>query len=81
MASTVRVSARTYRMLHELAAATGKPLWHVLDEAVEQYRRACFFAELRDAYARLAADPAAWTEEVEERSLLDATLVDGLDDL
>jgi hypothetical protein len=34
MASTVRVSARTCRMLHELAAATGRPLRHVLDEAV-----------------------------------------------
>ena len=36
MASTVRVSARTYRMLHELAAATGKPLGHEVAEGAYQ---------------------------------------------
>ncbi len=68
-------------MLRELAAATGEPLQQVLEEAVERYRRVQFFAELRDAYARLAAQPAAWNDELAERAELERTLEDGLDDL
>ena len=79
--TTVRVSERTHQVLRELAAATGEPLQQVLEDAVEGYRRAQFFADLRDAYARLAADLPAWEEEQAERAELDATLGDGLSEL
>ena len=79
--TTVRVSERTHQVLRELSAATGEPLQQVLEDAVEGYRRVQFFADLRDAYARLAADPPAWDDELAERSELDATLGDGLRDL
>lgn len=79
--TTVRVSERTHQVLRELAAATGEPLQQVLEEAVERYRRVQFFADLRDAYARLAADPTAWNDELAERAELEGTLEDGLDDL
>ena len=51
----------------------------VLDDAIEQYRRDKFFRELDRGYAQLQANPAAWQEELAERRLWDATLMDGLD--
>jgi predicted transcriptional regulator len=78
--TTVRVTEHTHALLRELAAATGEPLQRVLEEAVERYRRERFFADLNAAYARLAADPAAWEEELAERAELDGTLADGLGD-
>jgi predicted transcriptional regulator len=78
--TTVRVTEHTHAVLRELAAATGEPLQTVLEAAVERYRRERFFADLHDAYARLAGDPAAWEEELDERAELDGTLADGLPD-
>ena len=78
--TTVRVTERTHEVLRKLAAATGQPLQQVLEQAVENYRREQFFAELNAAYARLQADPAAWEEELAERALWETTLADGLDD-
>jgi predicted transcriptional regulator len=79
--TTVRVTEHTHAMLRELAAATGKSLQRVLEEAVERYRRERFFAELHAAYARLASDRAGWKEEQDERTRVDGTLADGLDEL
>ena len=76
--TTVRVTEHTHKVLRELAESTGEPLQQVLEEAVEQYRRERFFAELHAAYERLAADPTAWQDELAERAQLDGTLADGL---
>ena len=76
--TTVRVTERTHAVLRELAKATGEPLQQVLEEAVERYRRDRFFADLNAAYERLATDPAAWRDELDERAELDGTLADGL---
>jgi len=76
--TTVRVTEHTHEVLRELAKATGEPLQQVLEEAVEQYRRERFFADLHAAYERLAADQAAWQDEMTERAELDGTLADGL---
>jgi predicted transcriptional regulator len=78
--TTVRVSEHTHEVLRELADATGKPLQRVLEDAVEQYRRERFFDDLHAAYERLAADRAAWRDELAERAELDGTLADGLDE-
>ena len=51
----------------------------VLDAAIEQYRRDKFFLELDQDYARLQANPEAWQEELAERRLGDASLMDRLD--
>ena len=76
--TTVRVTEHTHALLRELAAATGEPLQQVLEDAVEQYRRERFFADLHAAYERLATDQAAWRDELAERADLDGTLADGL---
>jgi predicted transcriptional regulator len=76
--TTVRVTEHTHEVLRELAAATGASLQQVLEDAVEQYRRERFFADLHAAYERLATDRLAWEEELSERTELDGTLADGL---
>lgn len=47
-------------------------------ESVEDRRRR-LFEETNRAYAAIRADPDAWQEELAERALWDATLLDGLD--
>jgi predicted DNA-binding protein len=78
--NTIRVPARTYDRLKGLAQAEGKPMSVVLDEAVEHYEADRFFLEMDAAYRALRADPAAWQQELAERSLWDGTLMDGLGD-
>jgi hypothetical protein len=79
--TTVRVTEQTHALRRELAAATGEPLQQVLEDAVEQYRRERFFADLHAAYERLATDQAAWRDELAERADLDGTLADGLGEM
>jgi hypothetical protein len=78
--TTVNVSERSHAVLQELASGEGISLQHVLDKAVELYRRQRFLEEANRAYAALRNDPEAWAEELEERAAWDATLQDGLDD-
>lgn len=79
--TTVRVTEHTHRVLRELAEATGESLQQVLEEAVEQYRRERFFADLHAAYERLAANRAAWQDELGERAELAGTMADGLGEM
>jgi len=50
----------------------------VLVEAIEQYRRKRFLEQMNTGFAALRADPRAWKEELEERRLWDAALMDDL---
>jgi hypothetical protein len=76
---TVPVAEGTHRTLQELCQQTGKSVQEIVDKAVEDYRRKAFFMGLDRDYAALKADPKAWAEELEERKLLENTLMDGLD--
>jgi hypothetical protein len=77
--ATVRVSEDTHNRLRELVARTGQSMQLILEHAVEDYRRRCFFDELNRAFAALKNDPQAWAEEVEERTAWEVTIADGLD--
>src|SRR5271156_6416791 len=78
-APTVRISEASHRVLRELAEQTGQTMMDVLDKALDAYRRKLFFEGLNADYAVLRADPEAWSEELVERKLWEATLMDGLD--
>jgi hypothetical protein len=73
------VSEGTLRVLHELAEQTGRPALEILEKALDDYRRKVFFEGLTADYAALKADPEAWADELAERKLWDATLMDGLE--
>ena len=76
---TIRVSERTHKYLQSLSKSLNKPMQTILEQAVEEYRRAVLLDKLNDEYAALRADPDAWKEVLEERRLLEGTLADGLD--
>ena len=78
--STIRVPARTYDRLKGLARAAGKPMSVVLEEAVERYEADRFFRDADAAYQRLRTDSEASKQELVERSLLEQTLQDGLEE-
>lgn len=81
MAATVsiRIEEGTHTKLQELAQAEHKLIGEVVKAAVDRYRQECFFADYNAAYARLKADPAAWTEYQAEVGAWDSTLADGLE--
>jgi predicted transcriptional regulator len=78
-ATTIRVDEQTRGKARALACELGVPIHEVVARAVEAYRRRCFLEAANADYAALRADPAAWAEELEERRLWDATLLDGLE--
>jgi hypothetical protein len=77
---TVRISPQTHAKLKELAQQAGLPMPAVLDRAVDEYERRQFLEGLNEDFARLRSDPKAWAEELAERAVWDATLMDGLED-
>lgn len=77
--ATVRIRASALESLRQLSAEMAEPMSAVLEKAIEAYRRQRFFDQLNAEYAALRADPEAWREELEERRLWEATLMDGLE--
>lgn len=76
--ATVRINERTRETLREIARQEHASMQAVLERAVEEYRRKRFLEELNSAYEDLRRDPKAWSEIEAERTVWDATLVDGL---
>jgi len=76
---TIPITEGSYRILKDLSDQTGQTMLEVLDRALDAYRRKLFFEGLKADYAALRADPEAWAEELAERKLWEATLMDGLD--
>jgi hypothetical protein len=78
VATTVRVDSKVHTKLHELAAEEQRPIGQVIEDAIDQYRRAKFWQGVQEDYARLRADPVAWKEYQDEIALWDSTASDGL---
>jgi len=77
--STVTIGNTFYTILAELSASSGKSIQAVLEQAIEQYRRQQFLEAANQAYIALRNNSEAWQEELEERSVWDITLEDGLE--
>ncbi|PSB53359.1 toxin-antitoxin system protein [filamentous cyanobacterium Phorm 6] len=77
--STVTIGDTFYQILAELSASSGKSIQAVLEQAIEQYRRQQFLEAANQAYIALRNNSEAWQEELEERSVWDITLEDGLE--
>lgn len=69
MSTTIRVPNRTRDRLAALAAATGRPMTAVVDDALDALERRVFFDALNNRYGELREDDNAWAEiEVERRA-------------
>jgi predicted transcriptional regulator len=67
MSTTIRVSQRTRDRFAKLAAATGRPMTQLVDEAVDALERRVFFDQLSDGFDSLRGDETAWAEVEAER--------------
>ncbi len=79
--TTVRISEQTHQLLGRLAKQEGLSMQAVIEKALDMYRRRQFLQALNSAYASLKHDQDAWKEVQRERSMWEATLGDGLDDI
>jgi predicted transcriptional regulator len=76
MSTTIRVPNRTRDRLAALAAATGRPMTAVVDDALDALERRVFFEALNTRYAELREDGAAWAEIEAERATEEGALRD-----
>jgi predicted transcriptional regulator len=76
MSTTIRVSERTRDRFAKLAAATGRPMTELVDEAADALERRVFFDQLSAGYEALRADATAWSEIQTERAGQAAALRD-----
>ena len=78
--STVRINAKTFKILNEIVKSTGMSKQEILDKAIEDYRRKEFIREANAAYSFLKKDDKKWQEELNERREWDVTLKDGMEE-
>ena len=75
---TVRINQQALQTLRELAGQRGISMSSLLEEVIENQRRADLLAQANAAYSALQADSQARQELREERDAWDVTLRDGL---
>lgn len=68
MSTTIRVPRHTRDRLAALAAATGRPMTAVVNDALDALERRVFFEALNQRYAELRQDDGAWSEVERERA-------------
>ncbi len=78
--TTVKIPTEAHAMLAELAAAQKRPMSALLADLIERERRRVFLEGLNADFARLRADPAAWTDYQAEVTSMEGTMMDGLED-
>ena len=80
MAIQAKISERSKKIVQEIVHETGESQMVVIQHAVLAYHREWRIQKINEAYAKLKKNKAAWKEELKERSILEKTLEDGLDD-
>lgn len=76
MSTTIRVPNRTRDRLAALAAATGRPMTAVVDDALDALERRVFFESLNERYTELREDEAEWAAIEEERAVEEGAVRD-----
>lgn len=75
---TIRANVGTRDILRRIARELGEPMQTSLAKAVELYRRQVFLQKANRAFAAVRKDPKAWEDELKERQLWGATLMDNI---
>jgi hypothetical protein len=78
MAANIRVAPAAHAALSEIARAEAVSLTEALSRAVAAYHRAVFLEGMAREFEALRRDPAAWVDEIGDRTGWDTTLADGL---
>lgn len=80
MSRTARISSGSDAILEELVAKTRKTKIEIIDAALEIYSFRERMRLLNEDYENLRSNTEAWEKELEERSQLEGTISDGLED-
>jgi hypothetical protein len=78
--ATVRIDPTLHATLRALSEAEQRSMGQVVEDAVERYQKATFWQAMHEGFARLRADPVAWSEYQSEDALWDTASGDGLQD-
>jgi predicted transcriptional regulator len=78
--TTVRIRSKSLTRLRELSRTKGQSMPALLERAINELVEKEFWADVHAADAALMADPDAWAEELAERKVWEATLMDGLEE-
>jgi predicted DNA-binding protein len=70
------VSSETKARIDALAESTGRQIQSVVEQAIADFERTCFFDAVDRRLAELQQDPVQWQEMKAEREELDGTLAD-----
>jgi len=76
MSTTIRVPNRTRDRLAALAAATGRPMTAVVDDALDALERRVFFDSLNARYGELRSDDEEWAAVERERAVEEGAVED-----
>ena len=76
VSTTIRVSQTTRDRFARLAAATGRPMTELVDQAVDALERRLFFERLSARYDQLRDDSEAWAGIEAERAAESPSLGD-----
>lgn len=80
MAKTARISPTSDHIIEELMVTTRKNKIDIIEEALKFYRFGERMRLLTEEYEKLQSDEKAWKEELTERTELEGTLNDGLEE-
>lgn len=80
MAQTARISQKSDEIAEELHAITGESKIAIIEAALIEYRYRERMRLFNEAYEKMHHDKSAWEDELKERSTLEGTLTDGLED-
>jgi len=80
MAQTARISKRSDTIIHEMASLTGQSKSELIELALEVYFRQERMRLFNEGYKRLRSNKKIWKEELEERTELEGTINDGLEE-
>ena len=78
--TTLRIRLQAKQVLKSLAEMQDTSMQHVLELAIESYRRECFLEQANAAFAALRGDTEQWRQELAERRQWDDALADDLED-
>ena len=75
-----KISERSKKIIREIVHETGESQIAVIERAVLAYHREWRMQKVSEAYAKLKENKRNWKEELKERSILEQTSEDGLED-
>jgi molybdopterin synthase catalytic subunit len=81
MTVQAKISERSKKIVREIVHETGESQIAVIEHAVLAYHREWRMQKINEAYAKLKQNKNSWKEELKERSILDKTSDDGLEDV